>query len=88
MKSPCCGLRELGDVQLSEVSLTYTAEQLEPRTLSAKQELFYAIGEANGQGSPLRVWVHTAPPFIDREKTMGWLVFLRRSEASPAWSPS
>lgn len=83
-----CGLRELGDVQLSEVSLTYSAEQIEPRTLRKNQECFYAIGEANGQGSPLSVWAHTAPPFIDREKTMGWLLFLRRVEAAPAWVPS
>ncbi|HUS27604.1 MAG TPA: hypothetical protein VMZ53_03825 [Kofleriaceae bacterium] len=83
-----CGIRELGDVQLSEVSLTYTAEQLDPRTLRSNQELFYALGEANGQATPLRVWAHSAPPFIDREKTMGWLLFLRRVEAAPAWSPS
>lgn len=83
-----CGIRELGDVQLSEVSLTYSAEQLDPRTLRANQELFYALGEANGQGSPLRVWAHQAPPFIDREKTMGWLLFLRRVEAAPAWVPT
>jgi hypothetical protein len=83
-----CGLRELGDVQLSEVSLTYSAEQLDPRGLSAKQEQFFAIGEAHGQLTPLRVWAHTAPPFIDREKTMGWLLFLRRVETAPPWVPS
>lgn len=83
-----CGIRELGDVQLSEVSLTYTAEQLDARTLRANQELFFVLGEAHGQASPLRVWAHTAPPFIDREKTMGWLLFLRRVEAAPQWVPS
>lgn len=83
-----CGIRELGDVQLSEVSLTYTAEQIEPRSLAKNQECFFAIGEANGQGSPLRVWMHTTAPFIDREKTMGWLLFLRRVEAAPEWVPS
>lgn len=83
-----CGIRELGDVQLSEVSLTYSATQLEPRSLPKNQECFFAIGEANGQATPLRVWMHTAPPFIDREKTMGWLLFLRRVEAAPAWVPS
>lgn len=83
-----CGIRELGDVQLTEVSLTYTAEQLEPRTLRANQEAFFAIGEANGQGTPLRVWAHTAPPFIDREDSFGWVMFLRRVEAAPEWVPS
>ncbi len=83
-----CGIRELGDVQLSEVSLTYSAGQLEPRSLASNQECFFAIGEANGQGSPTRVWTHTAPPFIDREKAMGWLMFLRRVDAAPEWVPS
>lgn len=82
-----CGLRELGDVQLTEVSLTYTAEQLDPQTLRANQEIFFAIGEANGQGSPIRVWGHTAPPFIDREKDMGWVLNLRRVEGAPSWAP-
>lgn len=82
-----CGVRELGDVKLSEVSLTYSAEQLEPRTLGRNQESFYALGEANGQASPLRLWAHTTPPFIDREKTMGWVMHLRRVEVSPPWAP-
>lgn len=83
-----CGIRELGDVQLSEVSLTYSAEQLDPRALGKNQECFFALGEANGQGSPLMVWAHAAPPFIDREKTMGWILMLRRAEAAPAWVPT
>ena len=83
-----CGIRELGDVQLTEVSLTYSAEQLEPRSLKRNQECFFAIGEGNGQGTPLRVWTHTAPPFIDREKDMGWALFLRRVETAPEWVPS
>lgn len=82
-----CGIRELGDVKLTEVSLTYSAAQLDPRDLRANQELFYAIGEGNGQDSPLRVWVNAVPPFIDREKDMGWVLSLRRAEASPSWAP-
>lgn len=83
-----CGIRELGDVRLSEVSLTYTAEQLEPRSLAKNVECFFAIGEAHGQLTPLRVWAHTAPPFIDREETFGWVMFLRRIETAPEWVPS
>lgn len=82
-----CGVRELGDVKLSEVSLTYSAEDLDPRALTARQELFYALAEANGQGSPLRLWAHAVPPFIDREKSMGWVLNLRRVEAAPPWAP-
>lgn len=82
-----CGVRELGDVELQEVSLTYSADDLDPRTLRGNQELFYVLGEANGQLSPLRVWAHAVPPFIDREKSMGWIMHLRRVEASPSWAP-
>lgn len=82
-----CGIRELGDVQLTEVSLTYTDGDLTGQPLAANQEMFIAIGEANGQGSPLRVWAHTVPPFIDRERDMGWVLSLRRVEAAPSWVP-
>lgn len=82
-----CGIRELGDVMLTEVSLTYSAEQLDPRSLRANQEIFFAIGEGNGQLSPMRVWANAAPPFIDREKDMGWVLNLRRVEAAPPWAP-
>lgn len=81
-----CGVRELGDIKLTEVSLTYSAAQLDPRDLRANQELFFALGEGNGQGSPMRVWGHAVPPFIDREVDMGWVLNLRRVEAAP-WSP-
>lgn len=83
-----CGIRELGDVKLTEVSLTYTDAQLSGQPLGAKQESFIALGEAHGQASPLRLWTLTAPPFIDREKDMGWVLHLRRVEAVPPWVPA
>lgn len=82
-----CGVRELGDVKLTEVSLTYTDADLTGQPLARNQEMFLAIGDANGQGSPLRVWCHTQPPFIDRERDMGWVLHLRRVEAAPPWTP-
>lgn len=83
-----CGIRELGDVMLTEVSLTYTDAQLTGQPLAKNQEAFIAIGEAHGQASPLRLWGHTAPPFIDRERDMGWVLHLRRVEAAPSWQPT
>lgn len=82
-----CGVRELGDVKLTEVSLTYTDADLTGQSLTRNQEMFLAIGDANGQASPLRVWCHTQPPFIDRERDMGWVLHLRRVEAAPPWTP-
>lgn len=83
-----CGIRELGDVMLTEVSLTYTDAQLTGQPLTARQDLFYVLGEAHGQASPLRLWALTAPPFIDRERDMGWVLHLRRVEAAPTWVPT
>lgn len=82
-----CGIRELGDVQLTEVSLTYSDADLTAQPMTRNQESFIAIGEGNGQGSPLRLWAHTQPPFIDREVDMGWVLHLRRVEAAPSWAP-
>jgi len=82
-----CGIRELGDVKLTEVSLTYSDADLTGQPLEAHQEMFLALGEAHGQASPLRLWAHTQPPFIDREVDMGWVLHLRRVEAAPPWQP-
>lgn len=87
LQQAACGVRELGDVRVTEVSLTYTDAQITGQPLRANQEIFYAIGEAHGQGSPLRVWAFSQPPFVDREKDLGWVLWLRRAEASPSWAP-
>lgn len=80
-----CGINEAGEIRLSEISLTYTEAQLFPK-LERNQESFIAIGEAHGQGTTTRLFGHTRPPFIDREKTMGWVIFLRKIESEP-WVP-
>lgn len=82
-----CGVRELGDVKLTEVSLTYTEAQITGQPLAANREILYAIGEAHGQATSLRTWAFSQPPFIDRERDMGWVLWLRRAEASPPWVP-
>jgi hypothetical protein len=82
-----CGIRELGEVRLSEVSLSYTEAQLTGQPLGKNQECYLAIAEGNGQASTTRLYGHTAPPFVDREKTLGWLVYLRCVDGVPAWRP-
>lgn len=82
-----CGIRELGEVRLTEVSLTYTEEQLTGQPLDKNQACFLAIAEAHGQGSETRLFGNTRPPFIDREKDMGWVLSLRRVEGQPSWAP-
>lgn len=81
-----CGIRELGDVRLTEASLTYTEGDITGQPMAANVEVFYAIGDAHGQETQLRLWAITAPPFIDRERDMGWSIHLRRVEAAPPWA--
>lgn len=82
-----CGIRDLGELRLTEVSLTYTEGQLTGQPLGRNQEAFIAIGEAHGQGTITRLFAHTKNPFIDREKTMGWVLFLRVVEGVSSWAP-
>jgi hypothetical protein len=82
-----CGIEELGEVKLTEVSLTYTEGQLTGQPLRRNQEILIAIGEAHGQGSTTRLFRHTRPPYIDRVKDMGWVVWLRKVEGA-AWAPA
>jgi hypothetical protein len=83
-----CGLEQLGDVKLTEVSLTYTFDQLTGKPLAANQEMFIALGEAHGQGQPTAMFTHARPPYVDRVKNMGWDVLLRRVQAGTPWAPT
>ena len=82
-----CGLDEGGDVRLSEVSLTYTHAELtrglgSGTTLAANQQWLYRIAEANGQAQPSTYWVLSKSPFVDREKTLGWIVWLTLADVA------
>jgi hypothetical protein len=74
------GLSEMGQIRLSEISLTYTMAELSGGALTPTQQFFYRLEDAHGQGSPARYFQETQPPFVDREKDMGWVVFLRSIE--------
>ena len=73
------GIDEVGGLVLQEVSLTYTDEQLTGGDLKPNQQFFYRLDEAQGQGQPSRWFVLGKPPVVDRAKTMGWIVYLRRT---------
>jgi len=83
-----CGLRELGQIKLTEVSLTYTEDDLTGGDTAVNVEVFIALGEANGQGTHTRLFTHSKPPYIDRIKDLGWAVFLKHVEAAPPWATS
>jgi hypothetical protein len=83
-----CGIEMLGEVKLTEVSLTYTLDQLTGRPLSPLQECFVGLGEAHGQGQPVYLFTHSQPPFVDRVKDMGWVLSLRRVQSGVTWLPT
>jgi hypothetical protein len=74
-----CGRVEHGSAVLTEVSLTLTEAELHP-VLSAGQESYYAIDEAQGQEIASTYWVPSSKPITDRERDMVWVVRLRRYE--------
>ncbi len=81
------GLEASGRVRLTEVSLSYTEAQLTAHPLGALQEAFIAIGDGNGQASTVYLFTHLQPPYIDREKDMGWVLNLQRVYERVAWAP-
>ncbi len=80
------GLRDLGEIRLSEISLTYTESQLRPK-VGRNVEVYIGLTEANGQGTAGRLFGHERAPFIDREQTMGWMLYLRVADGAPSWAP-
>lgn len=76
-----CGLDEMGTVKLSEVSLTYTYAELTGGDLAVGEEFFVRLTEAHGQADKARLFIHDRPPYKDREKTQGWMLWLRAVNA-------
>lgn len=83
-----CGIEELGEIKLTEISLTYTEAQLTGQPLAANQELLIALGDAHGQGSSWHYFRHARPPYIDRVKDMAWVAVLRRVQTGDPWVPT
>lgn len=75
-----CGLDDMGDIKVTETSLQYTEGDLVGKTapLAANQEFFIRLREAHGQATAFKDFQHTKPPYIDRIKDMGWVMWLRR----------
>lgn len=89
MELAACGVAELGEIELSEVSLTYTADQLAGGVLGRNAQLFYGLAEAHGQGQRRRLFSVSRPPFVDREETMGWRMWLvaANGDLGAPWEP-
>lgn len=71
------GRESEGMVKVTEVSLTYTFDELVGANLCRHEQWFIKITEANGQGTPPMYFTHAKPPYVDRERDMGWVLWLR-----------
>lgn len=78
-----CGLTTDGDIRLTEVSLTYTFAELVGEERANAQTMIM-LSEGYGQGQPVTYWVHSKPPYVDREKTLGWILWLKAFDSAGA----
>ena len=78
-----CGIDEIGQVEITEVSISYTEAELVGvrATMGKNQQWLILLREGHGQASREKAFIHDKPPFIDREKNLGWTMWLRAAEA-------
>lgn len=81
------GLQSMGRVRCTEISLTYSEPDLTAQPLPRNRELFYAIGDANGQATSVKLFTIYQPPYIDRERDMGWVLNLIAVQSGQSWAP-
>lgn len=77
------GRREMGDVTLTEVSLTYTQAELTGGALAANAECFWRLVGVGGQLQSARDYVVRDAPMVDRTKHLGWRVELKQATFHP-----
>jgi hypothetical protein len=77
-----CGIDEAGVVRLTEVSLANTYQDLvghaPDQDLEPGVERLFLLRENYGQAQPDRLFVLDRSPGPDREKTIGWVLWLRK----------
>ncbi len=75
-----CGLDEAGFVKVTQVSLCYNHDDVLACEAPDGVEYLIKIDEGHGQGNPPRYFVHAKPPYDDREKSVGWVMYLTHVE--------
>ena len=75
-----CGLDEAGYVKVTEVSLSYTFHDIVACEADEGVEHLIKIQSDATHGGPPRYFVHARPPYIDKEKTFGWVLYLEHVE--------
>lgn len=75
------GRQEEGLIQLTEISLfQFTEADLTGSPIGPNEEFYYRVVDAHGQSIKTRYYVLESPPTADREKDIGWTLFLKRAE--------
>jgi hypothetical protein len=75
------GLTTEGEYKITEISLSYTYDEITGGSLGNSVQWLLKLTEALGQGNPDRYMVPSRPPFVDREQDMGWVVHVRAANA-------
>lgn len=71
-----CGFDMAGAVKLTEVSLTYTQAELLACEAPAGTQHLIKIAEAHGQAQAPKYFGHARAPYPDRDKDIGWVLYL------------
>jgi hypothetical protein len=74
------GRDEEGEIEASEISLTYTEDELTGGVIPDNVEFYWRVVDAHGQGQHERYYVPSRPPRVDRVDAIGWSVVLKRCE--------
>jgi len=75
-----CGLDEAGFVKVTQLSLCYNHADILACEAPSRTEYLIKIDEGQGQGNPPRYFVYAKPPYADRVKTIGWVLYLAHVE--------
>lgn len=89
-----CGLDDLGFLRVRHVSLQYTHGDLTGQPGAANTEHYLRVSGAHGQWvdaegrAQFRDFTHDRPPYIDRAKDVGWVLYLRAVNLPRQVNPS
>ena len=76
-KLEACGLDEAGVVEVTEISMTYTEDELTGKSLGKDVEFYWKISDAQGQATCTRYFTVERDPYPERECCPQWKILLR-----------
>jgi hypothetical protein len=76
------GMEREGEIEVQEVSLSYTEADLTGQPVANNEEIYYRLDEGESQEMASKFFVLAADPEPDRIKTIGWILKLRRAQVT------